>query len=510
MSRNREKKSNEPLRHPDHRRPVTRRDFLSQGFLTGAAMVMSPTLFGLFKSESAYAQAQMCGIGGGANRIPFVCFDLAGGANIAGSNVMVGGAGGQLDLLPPNGYTKLGLPTTFAPSLPGQLNSEFGLTFHADSAFVRGMLTKTSVTTRANTNGIVICARSENDTGNNPHNPMYGINKAGADGALVTLIGTESSESGGNSAAPMSMIDPAERPVKVDSPQDVTGLVDTGRLVQLLSPQDAATVMSAVEQLSEMKLQKMTEDAIVEQLVRCGYVESSYLVSTFGNPALLDPLQDPEITGQATSIFTAAELNNSKFRKTASVMKMIVSGFAGAGTIEMGGYDYHDGTRATGEVRDFEAGQSIGAVLEYAARRGQQVIDLRVQRRCAGQRQLDRQLRERPRQGLVARRQLERRGHLHAGARPGGSPAGHQARPAARLLPPERRPRDERPAHQQQRGAARRGDRAQLHGAAQRRRPLRPGAAQSPPWRTARPVHWICADSADPSVSHFGDVPTSR
>jgi hypothetical protein len=375
MSRNRiTKKSNEPLRHPDHRRPVTRRDFLSQGFLTGAAMVMSPTLFGLFKSEAAYAQAQMCGIGGGANRIPFVCFDLAGGANIAGSNVMVGGPGGQLDLLPPNGYTKLGLPTTFAPSLPGQLNSEFGLTFHADSAFVRGMITKTSVTTRANTNGIVICARSENDTGNNPHNPMYGINKAGADGALVTLIGTEPSESGGNSAAPMSMIDPAERPVKVDSPQDVTGLVDTGRLVQLLSPQDAATVMGAVEQLSEMKLQKMTEDAVVEQLVRCSYVESSYLVSTFGNPALLDPRQDADITGQATSIFTAAELNNSKFRKTASVMKMIVSGFAGAGTIEMGGYDYHDGTRATGEVRDFEAGQAIGAVLEYAARRGQQVV----------------------------------------------------------------------------------------------------------------------------------------
>ena len=49
-------------------------------------------------------------------------------------------------------------------------------------------------------------------------------------------------------------------------------------------------------------------------------------------------------------------------------MKLVVNGFAGAGTIEFGGYDYHDGTRATGEVRDFEAGQAIGAVLEYAAR----------------------------------------------------------------------------------------------------------------------------------------------
>ena len=93
------------------------------------------------------------------------------------------------------------------------------------------------------------------------------------------------------------MIDPAARPVKVDRPSDVTGLVDTGRLVQLLPPADAAVVMQAVEQISEAKLQHMTEDAIVEQLIRCGFVESTQLVATFGDPALLDPLADTDITG---------------------------------------------------------------------------------------------------------------------------------------------------------------------------------------------------------------------
>jgi len=362
---------NRPLRHPNHKRPITRRDFLAQGFISGAAMVVAPSLFGLFKSQAAYAQAAaQCNLSSGAGRIPFVCFDLAGGANIAGSNVLVGGPGGQLDLLSPAGYEKLGLPTTMQPQVAGQVNTELGLAFHADSAFLRGILSKTSVTTRANVNGAVICARSENDTGNNPHNPMYGINKAGADGNLVTLIGTEPSDSGGNSVAPMSMIDPAARPTKVDRPSDVTGLVDTGRLAQLLAPQDAAAVMAAVEQISESKLQHMTEDAIVEQLIRCGYVESTALVSAFGNPALLDPLADTDIT----TIFQAGELNQDKFRKTASVMKLAVNGFAGAGTIEFGGYDYHDGTRATGEVRDFEAGVAMGAVLEYAARRGQQLM----------------------------------------------------------------------------------------------------------------------------------------
>jgi hypothetical protein len=51
-------------------------------------------------------------------------------------------------------------------------------------------------------------------------------------------------------------------------------------------------------------------------------------------------------------------------------MKMIINGYAGAATIEMGGYDYHDSTRATGETRDFMAGQCMGACLEYAARVG--------------------------------------------------------------------------------------------------------------------------------------------
>ena len=64
------------------------------------------------------------------------------------------------------------------------------------------MQASTQAATRANVNGFGIAARSENDTGNNPHNPMYGINRVGADGELLTLIGSQNSDSGGNSMAP--------------------------------------------------------------------------------------------------------------------------------------------------------------------------------------------------------------------------------------------------------------------------------------------------------------------
>ncbi|MDJ0866605.1 MAG: general secretion pathway protein GspF [Myxococcota bacterium] len=378
MSRRRHHASNEPLLDLEgHGRPVTRRDFLGRGLISGAAMIASPSLFGLFGSRNdAWAQAVAeCGLSGGGGRIPFVCFDLGGGASVSGSNVLVGGPLGQLDPLTDDGYTRLGLPADMLPSLPGQVNTELGLAFHSDSAFLRGILDKTAPETRANVNGCIICARSDNDTGNNPHNPMYGINKAGASGNLVTLIGTEPSESGGRSLAPMSMIDPQVRPVKIDRPSDATGLVDTGKLVQLLNQEDAAAVMAATEQITELKLDHMTEEDVVEQLIRCSFVQSTDLVATFGDPQLLNPLNDILITGDdATSIFSAAEVDQSKFEKTSTVMKLVVNGYAGAGTIQFGGYDYHDGTRATGEIRDFEAGQAMGAVLEYAARLGQQVV----------------------------------------------------------------------------------------------------------------------------------------
>ncbi len=380
----------EPLRHPDHRRPMTRREFIAQGFLTGLGLVTTPTVLSLFANpRAAYAALSSdlealktgCGIATqGAGKIPFICFDLAGGANIAGSNVLVGKQGGQLDFLSSAGYSKQGLPGDMIPPLANPqtglndfINNDMGLAFHADSAFLRGIQEKAAGRS-ANINGAVIPARSDNDTGNNPHNPMYGIYRAGADGSLLTLIGSRNSDSGGNSMAPASMIDVSVRPTKVDRPGDVTGLVDTGQLIGVLSQSDAVAVMESIERISQMKLgrvdTRVTADAVIKDLVRCGYIKSADIADRFGDPSTLDPSLDPAIVGP-TGIFSRAEFDaEAEFRKTASVMKMVINGFAGAGTITMGGFDYHTGDRATGERRDLRAGRCMGACLEYAARVG--------------------------------------------------------------------------------------------------------------------------------------------
>ncbi|WP_425451677.1 hypothetical protein [Alteromonas aestuariivivens] len=377
--------------HQDHGKPVTRREFIAQGFAAGAATVVGGSALSLFAaprrahaslSSDLEALRAQCGIATqGAGKIPFIAFDLAGGANIAGSNVLTGGRGGQLDFLTTAGYSRLGLPGDMTPAIANPasglsdfINQELGLAFHSDSAFLRGILDKLSVSNRANVNGAVLPARSENDTGNNPHNPMYGINRVGADGSLLTLIGSQNTESGGNSMAPFTMVNPAVRPTKIDSPSDVTGLVDTGDLIGLLSQQDSVSVMESIQRISDMKLSRVntgiSRDDVIKDMVRCGYVKSADIADRFGDPSTLDPYLDANIVG-SNGIFSEQEFNSDReFRKAASVMKLVINGFAGAGTITMGGFDYHDGSRASGEIRDLRAGRCMGACLEYAARVG--------------------------------------------------------------------------------------------------------------------------------------------
>ena len=388
-----------PQYHADHPRPVTRRQFVAQGFASGAAYATTGGIISMFANpREAFAELSpdldsllaSCGAGGvGAEKIPFICFDLAGGANIAGSNVLVGQEGGQLDFLSTAGYEKMGLPGDMIPGLTDPdsglpyENFDLGLGFHLDSAFRRGILQSIRQSGAEQfVNGAVIPARSDNDTGNNPHNPMYGIARAGAgglgaDGSILTLAGSENTDSGGNSMLPQALYDPELRPTKVDRPSDVVNLVDTGDLVGILSKQDATAVMESIYRLSDRKMgqvnTRVTQDAVIKDLVKCGYLKAADIADRFGGVPI-DPGLDPEIVGP-TGVFSDAEWNSggrdqSEFRKTASIMKLVINGYAGAGCIEMGGYDYHGGRRAEGEVKDFRAGRCMGACIEYAHRRG--------------------------------------------------------------------------------------------------------------------------------------------
>lgn len=390
---------NDPLKHPDHRRPVTRREMISQGFRMGGATMLGTSLFSMLGPKAYgispdllanFYNAGSCDLANLSGRkIPFICFDLAGGANFAGSNVLVGGPGGQRDFLSTAGYRKLGLPPDIIPQATNPASTtgffyddSLGLLFHTESAMLQGILERTGPATQSSTNGAVIPARSDNDTGNNPHNPMYGIYQAGLRGQILQLVGSENSISGGNSMAPAMMINPEIRPTKIDRPSDASGLVDVGDLSLLLdNPNDIVSVLESMKRITDGKLTAVNtlvsasgEDQRLKERLACEYIRSADTLEKFSDPGELDPSQDTDIVGPA-GIFTQAEFDSDReFRKAASVMKLVIDGRAGAGTIEMGGFDYHTGDRRTGESRDLRAGRCIGACLEYAARKNTPVM----------------------------------------------------------------------------------------------------------------------------------------
>ena len=354
-------------RNSGHARPRTRRDFLNQGLIAGVSTVFLPSIATLVARE-ARAQAAECVIDNngmlGAGKIPFLAIDQGGGANIAGSNVIVGGVGGQEDFLDVSGYAKLGLPEAIIPQNVG-VDRSFGLAMHPNSALLRGMLDKTNAATRANTNGCVIPARSENDTGNNPHNPVYGIARAGANGEFAATIGTRSSESGGRSAAPDAMIQADLRPVKVSNRNEAIGLggggddgFPNGRVAQ------ASAIISA------LKLGQINEQQATEDLLQCGYDKAAATFNTVVTPQDLDPNADPILQ----TIFPGGQLDERDYRKAATAMKVVVNGYGGAGTIEYGGRDYHQDPRPETDDKDFVVGQVIGAALEYAAQLGKPLM----------------------------------------------------------------------------------------------------------------------------------------
>jgi len=433
----------EPFRHENHPRPVTRRQLLGAGFLSGGAMVMAPAWLGaLLKAQNANAQASNpildpngigkltteCALQGGGNQaamgttgpVPFITIDLAGGANLMGSEAIAGMAGNPTNFISAAGFSKLGIPGTMVPTSSAFIDMSLGLPFHSDSAILRGIKGKASATALAKVNGVVIPAISQNDTNSNPLNAMYLIAKAVAQipssngsglpppyGQYATLIGTNATPSGGNSVAPKDSIDPTLQPTVIARSTDNTGLVGNApgvasqASVDILQAQaristgitpagtkmtDAtpATFASStvfgttfVKPTSEAAINSTlaatatpaaaaAADAAMKEQLRCAYVKNAFTAANSKGPDSVNPDKDMLIVGGANSIFTAADYTDGDVKKTAAVMKLVMNGFAGAGTIVLGGYDYHSGNRVDGETKNEHAGLIIGAIIAYA------------------------------------------------------------------------------------------------------------------------------------------------
>jgi hypothetical protein len=348
--------------YENHRKPVTRRDFLSQGLISGAAFTMLPGLGSLLYSKSALAQT--IGPKLDPNMIPFMVFDMAGGAALPG-NFLVGGRGGPDDLL--RSYDALG----WDPRANGAVDRRFGLPMAAQlSGLFQGITQTASADAMARLRMGSFCHSADFDTQNNQLSAIALIAQAGYQGELVQKIVTAvtgtspNSRSGGNSDV-ASML-PPPTPLVVSRVNDLLNSVSFGTAFDGLpvgSLNRLATHSLNVALYQILNLPNNEQGRKLAQLSEESYRRSSALVeSTTG----LDPRIDQAVletyginngTGDADDLAVEA-----------AVVMNTIKGQSGPGCVTLGGCDYHDGTATTGDAKDRTMGQKIGRAVQLAHR----------------------------------------------------------------------------------------------------------------------------------------------
>jgi hypothetical protein len=372
----------DPFLHENHKLPRTRREFLAHGFLGLSTTVMIPTFTTMLAAQNkAFAETVACELPQFSAGLPYLCIDVAGGMNIAGSNAIVGMAKNgehQEDYGGASDYIKLGITPGETPAASGKVEGKYGLKFHRASGILEGMKSVLDGETMPNgrpiedgVDGLVFCSRTSDDSATNQINTVYMANKAGAKGELVQLIGNSSTDTGGRSAAPGGQVNLNLRPSKVSNNNDAEGLLSLGNTLSgqnYLRSTDSGgqeRVKKFMDRISKMSKNKVNELAKknslgqIQDVLNCSLDGAKQLFNTY-SAEMLNPANDATVTNAF----------GGESQKVASVAKLVLDSIAGAGTITIGGGDYHGGTAVRTHMKDTEVGRAIGRCILLAKEKG--------------------------------------------------------------------------------------------------------------------------------------------
>lgn len=343
-----------------HRKPVTRREFLAHGIIPFAAYAMAPNFLGLLLGNRAHAQALVCP-SSESSAIPFISFNLAGGAAMAANFLPMNAAGGPLA-----SYNKMGLGNNQVP-----VEREFGNAPFAGlvngvllSKVLEGIRASAQASTLAKTAFLGVCTRSRDDSSENMFDISGLVTKFGTVGNKLPNMGVRSTNTGAG-----------QRPAVVNPPPPliVRGFRDLqnslgysaalGTQLSTTQKEKLANLVSNLNSEQTRKLASMSSGSQVQTLVECAGVKNVELAKE--GSALIDPRAN-------TQVATVWGLNANTQQNAESMVfgSMVYNALLGQGgtvTLEKGNYDYHDGSRNTGNNRDRDAGVIIGRILESAA-----------------------------------------------------------------------------------------------------------------------------------------------
>ncbi len=374
-----------------HKLPKTRREFISHGLVSGVSTVAMPSILTMIaRSNNAFAEELACKTGSTFEAgLPYICIDVGGGCNIAGQNAIVSmtkGSKFQEDAASrvKTDFIRLGITPEEAPvgaNYSTKVETKYGLHFHRASGILDGMRSvlepagaeltvgEKEIPISNCIDGLVFCTRTDDDSATNPINTVYQANLGGAKGQLVELVGTNTTLTGARSAAVASQIDTKLRPTAIRSFDNARGLLSLGPKLSSneylnQSTEKIKAFMNRVAMMNTAKVDELKNKGSIGQLetvLKCSSQEARKLFEKFSS-AELDPGTDITIT------------NNFTNESQGAVAKLVLDNIAGAGTINLGGGDYHGGSAMGTHATDRRTGELIGRLIKTASEKSKNMV----------------------------------------------------------------------------------------------------------------------------------------
>lgn len=342
-----------------HAKPVSRRDFLSAGIIPFAATMFVPNWLSLVLGSQANAAEANCPVP--ESLIPFVTINLAGGAAMA-SNFVPMNAGRE----PISSYSKLGLGNNQVP-----IEREFGNVPFAGtnngaliSKFLVGIRAQANAATLAKTAFLAVPCDSQNDTASNKFDISGAITRAGLAGTNLPNLGRVNTRTGIRQEA--AIIAPPS-PLIVNSYNALLTSIgysaSLGRNLNQNQKNSLAKLMSNLNSSQSRKLASINGGAGIQTVLDCAGIKNADIVEK--GSSVVDPRQNANYS-TVWGINANTNANNRELIFGSMIYNSLTSQ-AGVTSIELGGYDYHDNTRTTGDTRDQDAGVVVGRILQSAS-----------------------------------------------------------------------------------------------------------------------------------------------
>lgn len=349
-----------------HQKPSSRREFLAYGLLPFMAAMTMPNWVKLLLPNEVLAQTNNCPVPAGG-MIPMITVNLAGGAGLMANILPLNSSG---DPLP--SYNRMGLGNT--ANLP--VTTEFGgVRFPGTpsganqtiSRFLQGVrdsagagLSKTAF--------VWLASRSGDDTVENRADISGLAMKAGLLGSALPNLGSSTSATGGRHRY---AVVPPPSPLVVSNFGAIAGSLGYAAAAgsSRLNNSQRVSLAKLISKLNNSQVQKLANlktGAEVKTLLECAGIKNVDLVSGLGGN--IDPRTDTAVGTQLQSVWaidSSTPANNRNLVFSTMAYNALKKN-CGPVNLVMGGYDYHDGSRATGDNADLNAGILVGRLLATA------------------------------------------------------------------------------------------------------------------------------------------------